>query len=323
MKPAFIAFSDIQIEDWRRYSIDHSRFKAHDSIFKKIIELCTKYKCPAIFCGDLFDNNEQLSNYVLTNVFGWFNDLKNNNIEVFAISGNHDQSESNDYSHRGPNYIQMMASIYWNFHDIDFKTLYIGDYSISGIPYITGNRDYPNVVKKLRKELRSGYKHILLTHTDMPGLTDTSGRQIDSAENIPIKLKKFFKGFDLVLNGHIHKPQKTRSNIITLGATHQQRSSDIGQSMGIWKIYPDLGTKFVRVKTPRFVEVDAIPENPDPGKLYIEKAKPENQEAEELQELRAFRSEDKKKIAKAFMRAIGIKSKKKLNLLIKYLNAGN
>lgn len=322
-KVAFIAFSDVQIEDWKRYSENHSRFKAHEPILDKVLRLCIKYKCPALFCGDLFDNNQYLSNYVLSHVFTWFEEFRRNNIEIFAISGNHDQSESNDYNHRGPNYIKMMSSIYLNFHDLDFRTLYIGDYSISGIPFISGNRGYTDVVEKTREALKPGHYHILLTHTDMWGAVDTTGRPVDSVENIPKELKKFFKGFNLVLNGHIHKPQTLRSNIITLGATHQQRTSDIGNRLGIWKIYKNLTCRFVNVKSPKFVRVEKVPNVPNPNKLYIVESEPENVLNGEVQSLKQFRSSDPIKVAKAFLKANNIKSKKKLNLLIKYLNAGD
>jgi DNA repair exonuclease SbcCD nuclease subunit len=309
---AFIAFSDIQVEDWKRHSKDHRRLHLNGVVVSRIVALCKKYDCPALFCGDLFDNPKALDNYTLNHVFKWFNHFRNNGIHLIAISGNHDQSESNFLGKESPNYIKMMADVYSNVTNLDFKTITHQGFDISGIPFITGNVDYAKAMEETRSRLVKGKKHILLIHTDLWGAKDTLGRVVDSVQNIPAQLDKFFEGFDLVLCGHIHKPQLIRRNILMLGATHQQRVSDAGTDMKIWKLTKSLKAIPVLTRQPVFTYKG----NPD----YDFILPPPIKEAEEADPVKvSFKSTNPLVLAKNFLKANKIKSKPKLNILLKYL----
>src|SRR5690606_29949367 len=111
---AFIAFSDIQIEDWKRYSTDHSRLYVNGVILSKVRKLCKKYKVPALFGGDLFDNPKHLTNLVLQESLKWFSKFRQDNIQILGIHGNHDQSESNYVDHSSPNYFQTLCQVFPN-----------------------------------------------------------------------------------------------------------------------------------------------------------------------------------------------------------------
>lgn len=317
-KVKFVAFSDIQIEDWKRYNISPGRrLEVNGEILLRVHAECLKHNCPALFSGDLFDNNMGLSNKVLNKVFNWFNAFKETNTQIYAISGNHDQSESNYQNKQSSSYIKMMSSVYPNFINMDFKTKEVNEVMISGIPYITGNVNYSSVVSELRKNNPKKKKHILLTHTDLWGAKDSNGRVVDSVQNIPVKLNSFFKGFDLVLNGHIHKSQVIRKKILNLGATHQQRTSDMGTKMYFWLIFDDLSYKPIYTKAPEFKTFQG--EMPSGDHLYIEDIKdtetPEKDQSSDL-----FHKLDSESLANDFMKTRKIKSTRKLQLLIKYLN---
>jgi DNA repair exonuclease SbcCD nuclease subunit len=310
----FIVFSDIQIEDWKRHSINHRRLHLNFDVLKKVYGLCLKYKCPALFCGDLFDNPKSLDNYVLNYVFMWFNKFRDADIPIYAISGNHDQSASNFMGKESPSYIQMMSTIYPNFYNLDFKTRVHGQFDISGIPFITSNVNFKVALEETRKRLNSNKKHILLIHTDLWGAKDSMGRIVDSVQNIPQQLEKFFKGFDLVLCGHIHKPQVLRARILMVGATHQQRVSDMGTDMKIWKVFSTLRYKSISTNQPRFVYDDGAT---DDYNFYLDRPK-ETKEIESTT-VTNFRSHNPVVLAKNFLKANKIKSKPKLNILIKHL----
>lgn len=321
-KVAFIGFSDIQIEDWKRHSKDHSRFFINEAVLKRVLYLCIEYKCPALFMGDLFDNARALDNYLLNHIFLWFNRFKEAGVMIFGISGNHDQSESNFIDRQSPSYIKMMASIYTNFIDMDFKTITHNGFTISGIPYITSNVNFKLALEEAKRQGEQGVrgkKHILMIHTDLWGAKDGFGRVVDSVQSIPAQLDKYFKGFDLILSGHIHVPQALRRNILMLGATHQQRTSDMGVNMKVWKIYNDLSYSSISTNQPEFRYDDGKQDS----KHFLIPI-PEEIKEEDVPITANFKTTDPIKLAKNFLRAKKIKSKPKLNLLIKYLkHAGN
>ena len=53
-----IAFSDLHINDFTKFNKDNERTLNHFRVLFLIRDLCKKYKCPAIFCGDLFHKPE-------------------------------------------------------------------------------------------------------------------------------------------------------------------------------------------------------------------------------------------------------------------------
>lgn len=319
MKPAFIAFSDIHIEDWKRYSIDHSRLNHNHKIIRRIVNLSIKYgKIPVLFCGDLFDNPKYLTNLVMNKAFLWLREFYAHGIEVFCIAGNHDQSEKNVLGHESPNYISLVSLVYPSFQNINYKQIhYGGKYTLHGIPYQTNNQGFDEAIGYAvdfmdSKSIGAKGKHILMIHRDIPGARDSNGRVV-GVDSEFLKLNKYFKKFDLVLCGHIHKPQKLRSNVLMLGATHQQRISDAGTKMGCWKIYPDMTWKFVPLNMPEFT----FDEENKEGNFFIEKPI----EIKDLPEsVKVFNTNDPVKLAKAYMKAKGLKSRSKRKLLIEYLN---
>jgi DNA repair exonuclease SbcCD nuclease subunit len=320
-KVIFVAFSDIQIEDWKRYSKDHSRLFINGAIIKQVLRLCKKYKVPALFGGDLFDNPKYLTNLVLQETVKWLNWFNNRKIPIISIPGNHDQSEANTLDHTSPNYIRTLSKIYPLITDLSFKIHDAGNYLIAGIPFISGNVGFKSALEKISKKVTAfpDKKKILLIHSDLPGAIDTTGREVGTAYDIPIHLNKFFSKFDLVLCGHIHKPQILRKKIIIMGATHQQRTTDSGVSMGCWLIFEDLSYKFIKIKAPEFKFLKPGVSKPEDDNFYIESPKVDTEDQDDI-EVKSFVTANPKKLTKAYLKIKGIKSKSKTQLLIKYLS---
>lgn len=318
-KVAFVAFSDIQIEAWKKFSKGDSRLHDNGRIIQRIIKLCLKYNCPALFAGDLYDNPKQLSNKVLHYSFKWFSKLRDKNIKLYTIHGNHDQSEKNTVDHTSYNYLNLLATAFPNIYPQSEKPTDLGQYIITGVDFLSDNAGLENQVRKIQRSLKAfpNKKKILLIHSDLPGAIDTSGREVGSS-NISPMLKKLFRGFDLVLCGHIHKPQRMRSNILILGATHQQRISDSGTKMGCWLIYEDLTYKFVDLKMPEFKFIKPGQERPDNYHFYIEEQP--KLKIKTSKDLASFNTKDPIKLVKAYMKVNNIKSKAKRELLINYLS---
>lgn len=314
-KVRFVAFGDIQIRDWKQHSEDHSRLIDNYGIIKTIARTAREHNAELLFLGDLFDNASNLDNLVLANVFNWFKKFKRN--QVYAISGNHDQSERNTLKNTSPSYIKMMSDVFKNWHNLDNTYRDLGDIVIAGVPYMSSNSDMIKSIKRLTKKLKNiDLPKILLLHTHLPGATEPSGLELDSG--LSKVFYKLLKPFDLILSGHIHKPQWIYKNTLHLGATHHQRSSDAGCEMGYWLIYEDLSMEFIPLKAPQFIYTEET-DYPKDGNFYITISKTEY--SDDTKEISAnFKPNSKPKtLAKEYLKAKNIKSKKKLKTLEKYL----
>src|SRR5690606_39729757 len=95
-KVKFIAAGDFHMEDWTRFSVNHSRLDQSLSVLEALYNLCVKHLCfNLLFTGDLFENPEALSNIVITSTFKKYKQWLEN-VKVYAISGNHEQFEIKD-----------------------------------------------------------------------------------------------------------------------------------------------------------------------------------------------------------------------------------
>lgn len=319
-KVVFVAFSDIQIEDWKRFSENHSRLEDNGRILMKVRDLCMQYSCPALFCGDLLDDPKAIKNYTFQRTFDWLNAMKKAKVDIYAIPGNHDQSEKNSLNHESPNYVKTLSNVYSNIIDVSFTTVVSRGIYIHGIPYLSDNRDFVKAVKTLiaKTKFGKGSKHILLIHTDVPGAKEPNGREV-SHENIPRDIYNLMEPFSLVLSGHIHKGQQIYENIYMLGATHQQRASDRGCEMGVWLVYDNMKLKFIPLGMPEFKYIKEGKDIPQDGNFYIEVPEETSTDVTKVE----FNSgHDPAKLGRNYLKQKGIKSKSKRELLIKYLNYG-
>ena len=90
-----------------------------------------------------------------------------------------------------------------------------------------------------------------MLHTDYPGARDTDRREKGSVDNLDVYT---LNPFDLVLCGHIHKPQSLSKKVYMIGAPYQQRSTDKDCILAYWKLYSDLSMEFIELKGfPKFV----------------------------------------------------------------------
>ena len=288
-KVVAIAFSDIQIEDWPSYGMEKSRLEWHEKIFRTISSACERYRVPALFAGDLFDNPKALKNVVLHYFTLWYKEyFEDKGIPFYGISGNHDQCYPNRLKSISPNYLMTFADLYETFHCLDFKYI---DHDqtkirIHGIPYLTGEDGFKELFSAALSDKHPTYKNILLIHRDLWGAKEPNGYLRDEIKDeLPENLMEWFGRFELVLSGHIHKPQVLTSNTYMLGATHQQRKSDKGNKMGYWVVYregAELKVHFKRIDMPTFKYSDEpLPYDmaiPHPPKEVVDKAQEHNYE---------------------------------------------
>ena len=168
-------------------------------------------------------------------------------------------------------------------------------------------------LKKLK--LDKNVKNILLLHTDYPGAKDTDGREVDSVENLNVNI---LNRFDLVLCGHIHKPQRLSKKVYMIGAPNHQRRTDRDCKLGYWKIYSDLSMQFVHLKQfPKFVDVESDEDIRDDGNYYTVLPKKTSNLVNTNHKITKQLS--KKALARKYLKEKGITEQDKKELLIDIL----
>lgn len=307
-----LAFSDLHLHDYAKFNQNNSRTLNHIKVLDLIKKKCRRHGCPALFCGDLFHKPENMSLNLFKLVNQKFRELDNSDKpwKMYAISGNHSLGGVAKYLQNYPSWVEEFSKLYSWLECIDFQKIPLGDrYMLYGVPYLDHNIGLNEYIKGI--DLDKSKKNILMLHSDYPGAKDTDGSEVGSSENINTNL---LHKFDLVLMGHIHKPQKLGKKIIMLGAPLQQRRTDRDCEMGYWKIYEDLSVKFVPFKKfPKFIDVESEDQIKDDGNYYTVVAKPKEIE---VRENKLTKDLSKTKLVREYMRAKQIKDKDKKHLLI-------
>ena len=247
-KVLFITASDLHFADWGQFNEDGRRITAHLDVWGKLEAQCIKHNVPLLMPGDWFHNPKNLSNRLLNMVLPVLVKTKIN--KIFGIDGNHDQDGISTLDKKPYGYMNLLSQLSDSFINCNFTTEYHDNCAIHGIPYLTHNIGFVKNVESIKLN-DTGY-NILMIHTDLPGAVDTNGREVGTSEGLTKQYSKLFARFDLVLAGHIHKPQQLASNVLMVGAPQQQNRGDRKCEFGYWKIYDDLSFKFFEIKSPKF-----------------------------------------------------------------------
>ena len=267
MKPIAIIFSDLHLNMWSKFNEGNARTLNHFKVLSCVRDVCIKHNIPALFCGDFFHKADSLSIELLELMDEQFRDydFPLDNFKVLSISGNHEIKLVNTIKSPKYSLVKYLSNRYHWFTCIDFLSVPISsNVMVHGVPYIDRNIGLSEYLKNI--EFEDGYKNILLLHTDYPGAKETDGREVGSVENLNINT---INRFDLVLCGHIHKPQRLSKKVYMIGAPLQQRRTDAKCKLGYWKLYPDLSVKFVELEDfPKFIDVESSDEIKDDGNYY-------------------------------------------------------
>jgi len=255
-------FSDLHLENWRHYNQHVNRLSITTKLVFSIIDRAYRDGVPLLFCGDLIHRPSGLESETLMALVRILNYAKLLKVKIYAISGNHDQASLSVYNglnrETSKSYLEPLAKAYkGTFYCTNLKQFETDNFYVSGIPYITSNTGYSNILRDMSEEY--GHKldkpRILLIHTDLYGAIEPNGHKLDTVQNIPKATIKFFGDYNLVASGHIHKPQHVRGHIYMLGPTTQQRTSDINCQMGYWALTDTINMKFIPLSGPKFIEI--------------------------------------------------------------------
>lgn len=315
--PLALVFSDLHINEWSKFNQDNERTLNHFKVLSILQDevLKASIECPLIFCGDLFHKSESITPSLLDLTIKFFRDRLVT--PVLAISGNHDIFHVSKVGTQPLSWSSILAGIFPNkWINVDYSTFKVKGHKvlIHGIPYVDHNIGINEYISDL--ELDKKYKHILLLHTDYPGARDTDGREVGSVENLNLNL---LNKFDLVLCGHIHKPQRLSKKVYMIGAPLQQRRTDRDCKLGYWTIYSDLTIKFHELTGfPKFIDVSSKDEILDDGNYYTVISQPESSKIA-VPEHKITKQLTKTALAKQYLKAKGILDNKKEKLLINLL----
>jgi DNA repair exonuclease SbcCD nuclease subunit len=173
--------------------------------------------------GDIFDRRKFINFSTLNESKRFFFDvLKNKNITMHAIIGNHDVFYTTTNEVNSPD---LLLPEYDNIHlyQHEPKELKFDSTRIIMCPWLVKDT-YADSMKKI-KESKA---HILMGHFDIKGFEMMKG--IVSEHGID---HREFSQFESVYSGHYHHPSKY-GNIRYLGAQYEMNWSDYGEARGFY-----------------------------------------------------------------------------------------
>ena len=309
--------SDLHINDWAKFNESDTRTHNQMRILVSLLSKSYNERVPILFCGDLFHKPDMIRPELLNLIFQDSLVVHTRYMGypiMYAISGNHEINHISKIGEHPVSWTRLFTKMFPWLVCLDYCQVLIKDnIMIHGVPYVDHNIGLSKYLKEMK--LNPKQKHILMLHTDYPGARDTDGREVGSVENLNLNV---LDRFDLVLCGHIHKPQKLSKKVYMIGAPIQQRRTDRDCDMGYWKLYDDLSMTFVKLKGyPRFIYVESQDEIKDDGNYYTVIPKIASTPVETKHKI--TKQLTNKTLAKRYMKVKGIKDKNKEQLLIKVL----
>ena len=211
-----------------------------------------------IILGDTFDTRKFTNNYVIeqSKLF-FFNQLKDRNITVYMIIGNHDIYFKNTLSPNTPN---LLLAEYDNINLIEYaQTVSIKGIDVAMIPWIC-NDNY----EECYEEIRSSLSDICMGHFEIGGFQMYRG--IESHGGLSSSI---FNRFDMVFSGHYHH-RSTNGNISYLGTPYELTWQDYGDPKG-FHIF-DLASRelqFIRNPNKLFVKIEYDDKGIEPINLDV------------------------------------------------------
>lgn len=217
------------IMDTGRFSWFETQLHLAQSIFIQAEEL---HASTVIHNGDLFHEKTRINVGLYNTVWDFFKKQKDKGFEIILNTGNHDMYTRGISSLRPFSEVAKVIT--------EPTVIKHGHTNLAFIPYgqVANNLKLPDGI---------GMTNILFTHEDIAGLTYGV---TDYVSGSPIK-HQIFGDWDLVFNGHIHRPQGL-ANIMNIGSPMVQdwgeadeRKRFIYLENSEWKSIPLYGPEFV------------------------------------------------------------------------------
>ncbi len=312
-KVKYIIYSDAHLALWKQFNENNRRTKNGLDVVKRIKGITKVSKAHVLFLCDLFDKEKNIANRLMDETFPFLKKyLDSKLITTYAISGNHDQCDTNTIDKQSPNYINTLSKIFRGLECLDFKSRVFDDHILFGVPYITHDLGLIEYIENLK--IDNSKVNILMLHTTMPNVRDTDNRKMESFMSTN-EFEKAIGRFDIVLSGHIHKPMSFKigkTQVVQVGAPQQQRFTDRKCEMGYWVMYEDFEMKFIPFTNyPKFVEIEPGKEKPKGKDFYVIAKKKKEDKQVDIEKKDFDIKLSGRKLARNYCKEKGIKSKKK------------
>jgi DNA repair exonuclease SbcCD nuclease subunit len=251
-----IATADWHIHKFRAFNENNRRLKNCLRAMQDIANAADHFKVPILFAGDLYHTMDSVENETHSKtMLAYKKYIERRGIRFLAISGNHDMNQRNGIDNISPTHLSAYK-VFSEFHLMDINYYSNNNMAVWGIPYMNSDKDLARCIRKYAKEAKTSDKkvRILMIHSDVPGAQTPEGIEVKETEHITIDM---FKPWDLVVAGHIHRPQVI-GNILMCGCPIHQNLGDEGDHKGYWLIYEGSHCKFIRLPNyPEFIRGEA------------------------------------------------------------------
>lgn len=212
MKVALITDTHFGVRSGNQAFLDNQRIFYEEVFFPKLIEENIKV---VLHLGDIFDQRKQINFEVFDQTKKMFFDkLKENDIKMWAVAGNH------DVYYKNTNRINGLDLLLKEYENIEVFTKYpkklkFGKTEFLMVPWITDDNR-----KECLDEINTSDADVVLGHFDIQGFQMRRGTLSDHGLD-----KNIFKKYVAVYSGHYHHGNGS-GNIEYLGAPSEYDWSD-------------------------------------------------------------------------------------------------
>jgi DNA repair exonuclease SbcCD nuclease subunit len=258
MEKALI-FSDLHVHDYKQHNEGGRRLKNGIAFLNYMFQLAHKNSIRYILMpGDLFNNMTQVATKAMNAIIICFQEnlMIYPELQIIAVSGNHDQATKSLIDDWGESALGSLASIFpRNFFLLD-------DYEndvletdngncIRGIPYLEHPEHFRKALTVVSEgtQARTGKTLLLMHQMVASGFADKDDIQPDDS---------LFAKFHMVLNGHIHTNEQVTDKFINVGSPMHRDRDDMGKTKGFWVVDLDdpvntISFKDITTKFPQFI----------------------------------------------------------------------
>lgn len=212
-------------------------------IFDQAIQVCKTNKIDQIICGgDVFTSRSSQPLLVLKAFQYIVEHMKNENITMHVIPGNHDKTDPDSefsYLDLYDNYI----NVYCSGSSFDILGL-----RFLMMPYFREEK-WISQFNSIKHLIKKNGNNILITHIAFDGVRNNDGSEVESS----IKPADF-AAFKKVLIGHYHNASSVAENVIYTGSAYQNNFGETIDDKGFMLIYNDSSIKKIKSNFPRYIK---------------------------------------------------------------------
>lgn len=275
-----VIFSDWHIHNYQQFNNDNQRLDYCIKVLFDIGEFCDKHGIKTIlFGGDLYDTQKALLTLVVNKTVEAFKNFSDvyPDIEIIAISGNHDFATKNTMAKPAVTALSHISDVCPNFHIIDRSVRKIETVSVYGIPYFEYQEDFDAALDKTAYDAKhtAGNKILLIHQTPR---MENSMIPHDTTAKDPR-----YAAFDHVFCGHIHSRMDLTDRFTLVGNPIHRDLADAGKKKGFLVMNlmkPEKGYKFIPLKGyPEFMEITEGEDMPEGSESNYVVVRPSMDEA--------------------------------------------